>query len=243
MSDARVSSGVPGLDETIDGGFPPGRTILVRGQIGTGKTTLGLQFLMEGMSRGEPGVMVSVDAKPRHVIEDATRFGWDLQDACARRSLGILDASPYFTAARRNQPLDARQVVSDLAQQVRALKATRMAIDSLSSLLPPDAPPNEVRDFLRSLFFSLEDSLGCTVLLTAWDRRDDSTPGAADAEYLASGVMDLRLVRVGERFVRRLFVRKMRGTSTDLTERTFEIVRNRGLVLDGDGHATEGRRP
>src|SRR5918996_3925395 len=95
----RASSGVPGLDEMIDGGFPAHRAILIRGQIGTGKTTLATQFLVDGISRGEPGVLVSVDSKPRHVVEDAARFGWDLKGAASRRALAILDASPYFTAA------------------------------------------------------------------------------------------------------------------------------------------------
>jgi circadian clock protein KaiC len=233
MGEKRVNSGVPGLDAMIDGGFPAHRAILIRGQIGTGKTTLATQFLVEGIRRGEPGVLVSVDSKPRHVVEDAARFGWDLHEASNRKTLAVLDASPYFTAARKSAMVDPRQVASDLTQQVRTLKATRMAIDSLTSLLPPDGPATALRDFLRALFFSLEDNLGCTVLLTAWDSRDVPSQVGNYAEYLASGVLELTLVKVGERFERRLFVRKMRGTPTDLTERPFQIVAERGVVLDG----------
>jgi len=80
---------------------------------------------------------------------------------------------------------------------------------------------------------SLEDNLGCTVLLTAWDSRDSPSQVGNYAEYLASGVLELTLVKVGERFERRLFVRKMRGTPTDLTERPFQIIPERGVVLDG----------
>jgi len=231
--DKRVSSGVPGLDGMIDGGFPAHRAILIRGQIGTGKTTLATQFLVDGLRKGEPGLLVSVDSKPRHVVEDAGRFGWDLQEAASRKALAVLDASPYFTATRKNAMVDPRQVASDLTQQVRTLKATRMAIDSLTSLLPPEGPPTALRDFLRSLFFSLEDNLGCTVLLTAWDSRDSPSQVGNYAEYLASGVLELALVKVGDRFERRLFVRKMRGTATDLTERPFQIIAAQGIVLDG----------
>lgn len=233
MAEGRVSSGVPGLDAMIGGGFPTHRAILVRGSIGTGKTTLATQFLMDGIRRGEPGLLVSVDSKPRHVVEDAARLGWDLQDAVSRRALAILDASPYFTAARKNAVVDPRQVTSDLTQQVRTLKATRLVIDSLSSLLPAESSPTVLRDFLRSLFFSLEDNLGCTVLLTAWDGRDSPGPVGDYAEALATGVLELALVKVKDTFERRLFVRKMRGTATDLTERPFQIAADRGVVLDG----------
>ena len=229
----RVSSGVSGLDTTISGGFPADRAILVRGQIGTGKTTLATQFLVSGIRNGEPGLLVSVDSKPRHILEDSQRFGWDLQDAIERKLLAILDAAPYFTASRKNAAVDARQVTSDLTQQVRTLGATRLVIDSLTSLLPPDATPSVLRDFLRSLFFSLEDNLGCTVLLTAWDSRDVPKEMGTYAEYLAYGVLELKLVQIDERYERRMFVRKMRGTPTDLTERPFTIVPDQGVVLDG----------
>src|SRR5687768_11090979 len=110
MAYDRTSTGVPGLDDLIEGGFPANRVILVRGQTGTGKTTLITQFLMEGVTRAEPGVLVSVDQKPHHVVDDAAQFRWDVQDAAARGLLSLLDASPYFTAARGRNRLEARQV-------------------------------------------------------------------------------------------------------------------------------------
>lgn len=229
----RVSSGVSGLDKMTFGGFPADRAILVRGQIGTGKTTLAAQFLVDGIEKGEPGLLVSVDSKPRHILEDSQRFGWDLQGAIDRKLLAILDASPYFTVSRKGAVVDVRQVTSDLTQQARALGAKRLVVDSLTSLLPPDASPSALRDFLRSLFFSLEDNLGATVLLTAWDSRDVPKEMGTYAEYLASGVLELRLVQIDDRYERRMFVRKMRGTPTDLTERTFTILPDRGVVLDG----------
>jgi KaiC/GvpD/RAD55 family RecA-like ATPase len=227
----RASSGLPGLDDLIEGGFPANRVILVRGQAGTGKTTLGLQFLMEGVERREPGVLVSVDQKPQHVIEEAAQFGWDLAGASARGMLSVLDASRYFSAARGNGRLDARQVASDLMDQARQVGARRMVIDSLTSLVP-DGAGVEVHDFLRSLFFSLEDNLGCTVLMTFWD------PGASPpshawtvAEFLASGVVDLQAGKARDRVSRVLSVRKMRGTATSAVERPFDIVSEHGLVV------------
>ena len=162
----RVASGVPGLDEIVGGGFPLHRTVLLHGDIGTGKTTFGLQFLMAGVRQGEAGVLVSVDEKPQHLIEDARRFGWDLAAAGDRGLLTLLEASPYFTALRGKQELDARQIASDLTQQIRRVNARRLVVDGATSLVP-GAAAAAVEDFLRSLIASLEDNLGCTTLLTA----------------------------------------------------------------------------
>ncbi len=230
---ARVPSGVPGLDELIGGGFPFHRTVLLSGDIGTGKTTFGLQFLMEGATRGEAGVLVSVDENPRHVLEDARRFGWDVDGAPDRRLVTVLNASPCFTALRGRNGLDARHVASDLTEQIRRVKASRLVIDGATSLVPDGAPVGAVEDFVRSLIASLEDNLGCTTVLTARTSASTHTsPAGPTAERLTSGVIELKLGPLGGRVGRSLLVRKMRGAPMTLFgERPFDIVDGRGLVL------------
>src|SRR5205085_8761655 len=98
---ARTSSGVPGLDALIEGGFPLNRTIVIGGGVGTGKTTFGLQFIAEGLHRGDAGVFVSADQKPQHLLQDAASLGLDLRADAQRGSLMVLDASPFFSAMRR----------------------------------------------------------------------------------------------------------------------------------------------
>jgi circadian clock protein KaiC len=236
LSESRVPSGVPGLDELIGGGFPRHRTVLICGDIGTGKTTFGLQFLMAGVTHGEAGVMVSVDEKPQHVIADARRFGWDVDGAVNQRLLTVLDASPFFMALRARSALDARHVASDLAQQVRHAEAGRLVIDGVMSLAPVAADAAATEDFIRSLILSLEDNLACTTVLTT-----RTTGGAhpsligSSAERLTSGVIELKLGPVadleelGRR--RKLLVRKMRGAPSAIDERPFDIADGRGLVL------------
>lgn len=247
---ARVPSGVPGLDELVGGGFPLHRTVLLLGDIGTGKTTFGLQFLMEGATRGEAGVLVSVDEKPQHVFDDARRFGWDVDGATDQHLVTVLDASPCFTALRGKHGLDARHVASDLTQQIRRVKARRLVIDGATSLVPDAALVAGVEDFLRSLIVSLEDNLGCTTVLTT--RTSDgshTSPVGPAAERLTSGVIELKLgplrgcVGPGLSLPalsaahgsnrRSLLVRKMRGAPMALDERPFDIVDGRGLVLHG----------
>lgn len=228
MSQTRVMTGIPGLDALTEGGFPRHRSILVCGDTGTGKTIFGLQFLVEGAGRGEPGVLVAVDEKPQHVLEDARRFGWDLDGARESRRVTLLDAAPFFTATRGRSGLDARQVASDLARQVRRVDAQRVVIDSLTSLIPDAAIPRREHDFFRSLLFSLDDNLGCTFVLTARTFAGGSPSDVCrTAELFASGIVELRSGPAG----RSLSIRKMRGTRVELLERRVDIVDGRGLVV------------
>jgi circadian clock protein KaiC len=230
--EARVPSGVPGLDALIGGGFPFHRTVLLCGDIGTGKTTFGLQFLMEGAKRGEAGLLVSVDEKPQHVLEDARRFGWDVGGASDPPLITVLGASPCFTALRGKSGLDARHVASDLTQQIRGVNASRLVIDGATSLVADGAPVAGVEDFLRSLIFALEDNLGCTTVLTARTSASTHTSTVGPtAERLTSGVIELKVGAPGRRGGHSLLVRKMRGAPMALGERPFDIVDGRGLVL------------
>ena len=230
----RVPTGVPGLDALVGGGFPLHRTVLLQGDIGTGKTTFGLQFLLRGAACGAAGVLVCVDQKPQHVIEDARRGAWGLDDAIDRQLVTLLGASPAFTAMRGRNGLDARQVASDLTQQIRRVTASRLVIDAVDSLIPEGAARGDVEDFVRSLLLALEDNLGCTTLLTM--RTGDGLDGAVTgrtAERLASGVIELRRDPVGG--YRSLLIRKMRGAPMSLDEQALDIVDGRGLVVRGGG--------
>ncbi len=76
-----VETGIPGLDRIIGGGFPKGRTILVAGPAGAGKSTFGIQFLYHGiLTEGESGIFVSFDELPAHVREECLNYGWNLKE-------------------------------------------------------------------------------------------------------------------------------------------------------------------
>lgn len=231
----RTTTGVPGLDPLIEGGFPANRAVLLCGGTGTGKSSFGLQFLAEGLSRGESAAYVSVDEKPHHLLEDAARLGLELGSAAPGNRLTVLDASPYFTATRSGSwarsGIDAREVASDLVQQIRKIDARRLVIDSLTSLVPPDLTPGHAYGYLRSLVYSLEDNAGCTILLTCRHSRLDPQGSCDGARCLASGVIELGLVRRGGAYVRTLSVRKMRGAALDLAEHGIRMARDSGLSV------------
>lgn len=229
MTAERTPTGVRGLDERIGGGLPSGRATVVSGPVGTGKTTLALQFLLEGVNHGQPGMLLSVDEKPEHVAQDAASLGWDL--AAQGSALTLLDASPFFAAARGRGGPDARQVASDLAREVKRTGARRLAVDTLSSLVAA-AEPERLHDFLRSLFFSLEDNLGCTILMTCSNGAAAVESAAtAVAERLAAGVIELAVVRQGRASRRMLRLLKMRGAAVQPFEVPVVLRRPQGLAI------------
>jgi circadian clock protein KaiC len=194
----RVPSGVHGLDERIGGGFPAGRAILIRGDAGAGKSAFGLHFLMEGVRRGEPSMLVDADGTRPPVIHRLTI---------------ALAASPLFTERRGRPSADPRQLASDLAREVRHFNARRVVIDDVLALVGREVRGDQVDDFLRSVLASLEDNLGCTVLLTT--RTVDGkhpSPAGASAERLCAGSIEL----TGTAADRWVQVRKMRGAPADL---------------------------
>ena len=231
MGTARVATGVSALDELLGGGIPASRAILVCGPAGAGKTMFGLQFLHAGVSAGERGVLALVDEKPQHVIEDAHGFGWDLGEWTRRKQLLLLDASPFFSTHGKSRSVDARQVASDLAAQVKGTGATRLVIDPITSLVPSDVSSDAAREFFRGLLFSLQDNLACTTVVTAPVERGENR--TALVEHLAAGVIALAYHRAGKRFVRTLTVNKMRGTPIDPTELSIRIDQRLGITEGG----------
>src|ERR1700760_1726718 len=76
----KAHTGVPGLDDILDGGFAVGRVFLLEGTPGTGKTTIALRFLMEGARNGEQGLYVTLSETANELRSTATSHGWDLGD-------------------------------------------------------------------------------------------------------------------------------------------------------------------
>jgi circadian clock protein KaiC len=239
MARTRVPTGIEGLDEILQGGLPGGKSYLVSGEPGTGKTTFAAQYIMEGLKRGENGIYISVDEKPAHVVEDAEALGWDLRTPLDEGRLILLDVSPYFNWVRsgRSNVVDANEVIQDLSKQVRRINAKRLVFDSLVPLVLHRDRMHDMQEFIRDLIFGIDDNLGCTTLMTShvW-------PGAMGSgntqigieEFIASGVIMMRLRKThpeDQEYTRTMFVRKMRGTATVLADYAFEIVQGKGIML------------
>ena len=235
MENKRVSTGIPGLDPLIEGGFPAGKSYLITGESGTGKSIFCMQFILKGLVEGEKAVYVAVDEKPADILEEAASLGWDLLKYVEQKNLLILDASPMFTArmgAGKEKEVDVQKTVEDLASYVKRMGATRVVIDPVGPLILSRDSSARAQEHVRTLVHALQDRLGTTNLLTSY--AISSATGAGEGgveEFLVAGVIVLSVVRVQNRLVRTLLLRKMRGTAIDLMEHQFNIVKEKGIVL------------
>ncbi|MBI2538552.1 MAG: AAA family ATPase [Deltaproteobacteria bacterium] len=235
MDKKRVSSGIPGLDPLIEGGFPEGKSYLITGESGTGKSIFCIQFILKGLMEGEKAVYVAVDEKPADILEEAASLGWDLLKYIEQKSLLILDASPLFSSrmgAGKEKEVDVQKTVADLTAYVKRMGASRVVIDPVGPLILSRDSSVRAQEHVRTLVHSLQDTMGTTNLLTSY--AIPGITGAGDGaieEFLVAGVIILSITRVQNRMVRTLLIRKMRGTAIDLMEHQFNIVREKGIVL------------
>lgn len=230
----RIPTGIDGLDDLIGGGLQQDKVFLVSGESGTGKTTFCLQYVLAGMPRGENAVYVSIDEKPSHLLEDAESLGWDLREYVDAKKISFLDVTPYFSNVRvgKGKAPDVNVVVSDLTKQIRKIQATRLVIDPIAPLIFGEEKSIQVQEYIRSLIFSIEDNLRCTTLITSGIPSGTSKLCQYEVEeFVASGIIVLGVSNLQGRRVRSLYIRKMRGTPTDLNDHIFEILPKRGIVV------------
>jgi circadian clock protein KaiC len=235
MGIKRVSTGISGLDSLLEGGFLPGRSYLVTGDAGTGKTTSCMQFLKAGLAEGEKVIYVTVDERPAEILQSADSLGWNLQQHVQDKSLVILDASAYFSvraAAVGDKGVDLQKIISDLAAHAKKLDATRLVIDPVTPLILSGDSPTRVQEHARMLIHLLQSNLSTTNLISShFATRAGHDLTNRIEEFLAAGVFILTMGQNNDRLVRTLKVKKMRGTAVEPNEYPFNIVKDNGIIL------------
>lgn len=239
MDTKRITTGIAGLDQALHGGLLPQRSYVVRGDAGTGKTTACVQFLLSGIAQGEKAIFVTVDERPVEILQTAASLGWDLQSLVQAKSLVILDASPYFSGragASGEKNVDLTRIVSDLTAYAKRMAATRLVVDPITPLFLSSDSSTRVHDNARMLIHQIQSQLETTNLFSSHlpSRAEHDLTGGIE-EFIASGVLILKLAEQNGRFVRTLSIKKMRGIPVHPAELRFSIVSEKGLVLDGPG--------
>ncbi len=252
IDEHRVRTGIPGLDRMLGGGLVSGRPYLITGGTGSGKSLLGLQFLLEGLRQGEEVLLVAVDEPPNEILENVRSFGWDLS------SVKTLDANPGTRAIKRNMAVQEIRTMTDLKsmrdlsqeskrssdsedisiqsiqlklrQQMADQPFRRVVVDSITSVrrfaIKSSVDPQAERTEIQSLLRFLSES-GVTALITA----TPSDPGVLNPEeILTRGEILLTRKWIGDRSVRQIKIVRMRGCAHDPERRPF-VITNQGIVL------------
>lgn len=228
----RLSTGVPQLDLLIGGGLPKGKSYLIGGESGTGKTIFATAFVLKGLMEGEKAVYVSIDDKPSDIVEQAASLGWDLMKYLSEKQLLMLDAAPFFSSPNgMSKEVDITKTVSDLASYVTRLGASRVVIDPVGPLVPSRDTGKRVRDSARSLIRALREHLVGTTNLLVLPSSTSAETGEWE-EYPVAGVFILKLTQTQRGLTRAIMVRKMRATAVELTEYPFRIVNGKGIVIE-----------
>lgn len=232
----RVPTGIAGLDRVIEGGFPKGRSILVTGEPGTGKTIFGLQFLMDGLRRGEKGIYVAADEDPIDILEQAASMGWDFEKYTESKELAILNAGTYLSSlpgASKDRHIDVHKAIGDLAGFVNRLEAQRLVLDPAGPFVLLRDTTTRIQDQTRLLMKLLRSSMKTTNILTSYavPRTGERVMHGIE-EYLVAGAIVLEIIWKDDKLCRSLVIEKMRCTNVKPAQYDFDILKGQGLVLE-----------
>lgn len=230
----RIQSGIKDFDTIIGGGFPQGRTCLLSGEAGTGKSIFAFQFLLEGLKNGEKAIYICIDEKPEQVISNMGSLGWDLSEYLDSGLLQIFDVSSYFSVSYLGDFDGARitKAIEDIMSFVKESNPERLVIDPISPLIFLDRPTSLIVQYIRTLIFNIEQYGKCTTLLTSYipvGSEKDSMHGIA--EYAVSGIIKFTLEKRDKDYHRLFRIKKLRGSSVNLSERIFTIKEKSGICV------------
>jgi circadian clock protein KaiC len=202
----RVPSGVAGLDRLLAGGLPRASATVIHGGTGTGKTILGLHFLVEGARLGQPGILFLLEETPNQLREIGRGFGWDLDGLEAAGQLRIIYASPV--------ELSTDRFLDQARREVQRGGAQRAVLDSLTSMSL--GVPSEPR--FRELVYALNKHFRAAQVTSIMTMEAADLLGAAQlsgqgVSFAADNVIQLRYVEGEGRLERGVSVLKARGVA------------------------------
>lgn len=225
---------IPGFDLIAMGGLTRGRTTLVSGAAGSGKTIFASQFLAEGIQRGETAVFVTFEESPRDIRQNVGSMGWNIEAWERDNCWAFVDASP--------RPSDESTVVgmfdlgglmARIEHAVRRVGARRLSIDSLNAIFSEFDDRASIRRELLRLVSGIRE-LGVTAIMTAERPVQVSADHYAQyavEEFVADNVVILRNTLEDEKRRRTIEILKFRGTGHQKGEYPFTVLPNGGIVV------------
>jgi circadian clock protein KaiC len=220
----KIPTGIEGFDKLTKGGLIEGRTTLLVGTSGSGKTLLSVELLYRGITEFERnGVFLTFEERPIDVVRNVKHMGWDLGELVNHKKLSFVDASPGLVQTVKIGDYDLEALMTRVMHAIETTHASLLAIDSVRSLFSQFQDPSLIRRELFRLIDQLREK-NITTLMTA-ERLDEhgriSRYGIE--EFVADSVIILRNVLEAEKVRRTAQVLKMRGDSHMKGEFPFTI--------------------
>jgi circadian clock protein KaiC len=230
----RLSTGVEGLDEMMNGGIPRGDTVLLAGPTGVGKSLLSTHCIVEGLRRGEPAVVALFEEHPDDYVRRATEIGLDLRDAIASGQLRLV----YLRAI----DLSVDETIYELRSAIEAVGATRFVVDSLTALELALAP-SHAEEFREALFRMVNALPGGGVtsilIVEVTESFRDLRFSPHAVSFMAEDIIMLRYVELHGELRKLAAVVKMRRSAHVRELREYEI-RQGGLAVLAPLHGYRG---
>ncbi len=250
----RMSTGIEGMDQMLDGGLIPGRPYVVAGSYGSGKTTFCVQFLQQGVRQGERALFVSIDEPPAELRENVRFLGWDvgkirildvhpaakayskrvsLVEVAAQRAVGSLRdarADAKTESMKQMSPdLSPQSLQLMLKQELQEVKYSRVVIDSLTSLKRLSGEGEDSDTGIMSLLRFLSEANVTSLIVT-----DLPDPTVLEPEmFLSRGIIKFHRLMVASKTERCVSVEKFRGSAHDSLPRPLTITKS-GVAVDAN---------
>jgi circadian clock protein KaiC len=218
----KTPTGIRGFDEITGGGLPIGRTTIVCGGPGCGKTMLGIEFLVRGaLEFDEPGVLMAFEETPEDIARNVASLGFDIQDLAAKKKLFLdyISVDPHEIAETGDYDLEGLFI--RLQDAVDSIGAKRVMFDTVEALFAGFSNPGILRAEFRRLFRWLKDR-ELTTILTA-ERGDGTLTRQGLEEYVSDCVILLDHRIKDQISARRMRIVKYRGTKHGADEYPFLI--------------------
>lgn len=249
----RVSTGIAGVDKMLGGGLIPGRPYVLSGTSGSGKTTFAIQFLQQGVKKGERALLVAVDEPPQEIRENVRALGWDvgkirildvhptakayskrvsMVEVAAQKSVSSLmdtsGAGAKTEALKKASPdLSLQSLQLMLKQELQEIPYTRLAIDSLTSIKKLSEMMGDTDTSIMSLFRFLSESGVTSLIIT-----DLPDPIQLEPEtFISRGEIRLHKRMVASKIDRCVTIEKFRGSAHDTFPRPMSIS-DKGITVE-----------
>lgn len=229
----KLATGIVGFDQVANGGLPKGRTTLVSGTAGSGKTVLALQFLLSGVrDYDENGVFVTFEEAPRDLMQNVRSFGWDLEGLVADKRIAVVDATPEpGEDVVHAGAYDLSALLARIENGIRSVGAKRVILDAIGALFPQLTDATTVRREIHRIAAGLRQ-LGVTTLVTMERTREEGGVGRWGVEeFVADNVILLRNRLENEKRRRTLEILKFRGATHHKGEYPFTIDADDGVTI------------